>query len=138
MLLNSDPEPSSPNYDAPRAEGQRLDTCDLREAHQGALKLLADAELSELGERSARELDEKHLMDESHELCVNVVYGPEVLGYLRNREAESGGLQPISLSEEYLKVGGKICDRRVVQAGYCLAAVLKEIVHQPTPPSHDR
>jgi hypothetical protein len=112
---------------------------DLREAHQEALKLMANAELTELGERGARELDEKQWMDESHELCVNVVYGPDVVGYLRNREAEgSTNLQPIALSEEYLKAGGKICDRRVVQAGYRLAAVLKEIVDQPTPPSHDR
>jgi hypothetical protein len=112
---------------------------DLREAHQDVLKLLAIPELAELGERSARELDEKQWMDESHELCVNVVYGPELLGYLRNRETEGGtDLQPISLPEEYLKAGGKVCDRRAVQAGYRLAAVLKEIVDHPTPPSHDR
>jgi len=68
-------------------------------------------------------------LDESHELCESVVYGPDVLGYLRNREAEGGtDLQPISLPGEYLRAGGKICDRRIVQAGFRLAAVLKEIV----------
>jgi len=49
--------------------------------------------------------------------------------FARNRKAEGGtGLEPISFPEEYLKAGGKDCDKRVVQTGCRLAAVLKQIV----------
>jgi hypothetical protein len=59
---------------------------------------------------------------------VNVAYGPEVTRYLRNLEQDGGELQPIELSEDYLKEGGAICERRVVEAGYRLGAVLKQLV----------
>jgi S1/P1 Nuclease len=102
---------------------------EFRHAHQEALKLMADPDLAKLGERSAAQLDEKDWLEESRELAVNVVYGPEVIGYLRNMDQEGAKeLQPITLEADYLKAGGKVCNQRVVQAGYRLAAVLTQIV----------
>jgi len=46
-----------------------------------------------------------------------------------SQRAEGGtDLRPISLPDEYLKSGGKICDSRVVQAGCRLAAASRMIV----------
>ena len=51
------------------------------------------------------------------------------MGYLRNIEQEGGKeLKSFEFDADYLRAGGKICDKRVVQAGYRLAAVLKQIV----------
>jgi len=98
-------------------------------AHQEALKLMKYPELVALGEKSAQKIDEADWLEESRELAVNVAYGAEVMGYLRNLEQEGGGeIQPITLDTDYLKTGGKVCEKRVVQAGYRLGAVLKQIV----------
>jgi hypothetical protein len=97
-------------------------------AHQRALKLMTDTDLVALGDKSAGQLDEKDWLEESRELAVNVVYGDEMMSYLRNAEQEGTELQPISLDVDYLRAGGKVCDKRVVQAGYRLAAVLKQIL----------
>jgi hypothetical protein len=61
-------------------------------------------------------------------LAVGFTYSPEILSYLRNVEQEGADLKPIDLDADYWRAGGKICDKRVVQAGYRLAAVLKQIV----------
>jgi len=100
---------------------------ELPAAHREGLKLLADRDLATLGESSEMQLNEQQWLDESRELCVNVVYSPEVMSYLRNVEREGTVPRPIDFDEDYLRTGGKACDRRVVQAGYRLAAVLKQI-----------
>lgn len=101
----------------------------LRAAQNEAAKLMADADLAKLGESAIAGLDEKTWLNESRELAIGFVYSPELMGYLRNLEREGKSeLQPFEFDDEYLKAGGKICDRRVVQAGYRLAAVLKQIV----------
>jgi hypothetical protein len=97
-------------------------------AHQRALKLMAESDLATLGTKAADQLDEKDWLEESRELAVEVAYGPEVMGYLRNIEQEGGEIQPISLDADYLRAGGKVCEKRVVQAGYRLGAVLKQIL----------
>jgi hypothetical protein len=61
---------------------------------------------------------------------VGFTNSPELMGYFRNLERDGNSeLQPFEFDSEYQKAGGKICDRRVVQAGYRLAAELKQIVH---------
>jgi hypothetical protein len=100
----------------------------LQAAHNEAAKLIADADLSKLGETAAIQLDEETWMNESRELAVNFVYSPDLLNYVRKVEQEGSDLKPFEFDEGYLRAGGKICDKRVVQAGYRLAAVLKQIV----------
>jgi hypothetical protein len=101
----------------------------LRGAHQEAAKLLEASELAMLGDTAAAHLDEETWVNESRELAMSFTYSPELIAYLRGVENEGGkGLKPFEFSEDYLKAGGKICDKRIVQAGYRLAAVLKQIV----------
>jgi hypothetical protein len=96
-----------------------------REVRNRAIALAADAGLSEVGQAAAANLDERAWRDESHVLALGAVYDPEILLALRKQEALTGPLEPLTLSEEYLKMGGRISQRRIVQAGYRLAAVLK-------------
>ncbi|MBI1914414.1 MAG: S1/P1 nuclease [Planctomycetes bacterium] len=99
-------------------------------ARNRAIQLMNDEELSALGAEAAKNLDEKTWLDESHLLAVTVAYDPEVIGRLRILEmsGDEGEFEPIKLSETYLKTGSAIADRRVVQAGYRLGAILKETV----------
>lgn len=101
----------------------------MKTAHEEALKLMADADRAALGEKAATQLDEKDWLEESRDLAVNVAYGPDILAHLRSLEEKGATeVQPITLGEEYLKEGGEVSRRRVVQAGYRLGAVLKQIV----------
>jgi hypothetical protein len=102
-------------------------TVDLKTARDDALRLMSNAELKQLGEKSAGELDEKLWLDESRQLATTVVYDDEILTPLRGYERQGGEVKPIELSEDYLRRGSRIADRRVVQAGYRLGAILKAI-----------
>ena len=107
----------------------------LREARNDALTLMAHPELQPLGPAAAAQLDHLVWFDESRKLAVSVVYTPEVLTPLQGLEAErqpgeTAELTPIpklELSEEYLKTGGQVAQRRLIEAGYRLGAVLSEI-----------
>jgi hypothetical protein len=101
---------------------------DLAAARNDAIRFIADADLADLGQNSAKQLDEEVWLNESHDLCGSRVYDAEVLAYLRDRESADQKLEPLKLSEDYLRAGGRICTRRVVQAGYRLGAILKSIV----------
>jgi hypothetical protein len=82
-----------------------------------------------LGKSAAAELDEKVWRDESHLLALTATYDPEIMIALRKAEA-AGALpeQPLVLSEDYLKMGGRLAERRVIQAGFRLGAVLRAVV----------
>ena len=62
-------------------------------------------------------------------MAKSAVYDTEVLAALVQMEAV-GRVDPIDLSELYLKAGGGIAETRMVQAGYRLGAVLKELVRE--------
>jgi hypothetical protein len=98
-----------------------------RAARNAALKLAADKKLSQLGQESQAQLDQVVWRDESHALATDHVYTKEVLDALRRMEA-AGAVEEISLSEDYLKAGGHIAERRVVQAGYRLAELLRSLI----------
>ena len=89
----------------------------------------ADEKAVALGKAAADELDEKAWRDESHLLALTATYDPEIMIALRKAEA-TGALPeaPLVLSEDYLKMGGRLSERRVIQAGYRLAAVLRAVV----------
>ena len=107
----------------------------LREARNDALTLMANPELQPLGPAAAAQLDHLVWFEESRKLALLVVYTPEILTPLQGLESErSAGetaeLSPIpklGLSEEYLRTGGHVAQRRLVEAGYRLGAVLAEI-----------
>jgi hypothetical protein len=100
-----------------------------RTARNRAITLVNDPDESKLGIQSAQQLDEKTWLDESHELAESTAYDSEVTGFLRGY-ADEKEAPPIHLTERYLKTGGKVAEQRVVQAGYRLGAVLKDIVDQ--------
>jgi hypothetical protein len=101
---------------------------DFREAHNKALSEMANQKLAALGTEAALRLDEKIWLDESHDLAKKYVYTEDVLQALRSMESIGETVQPIELSEPYLQSGGRVAQRRVVQAGYRLGAVLKLLV----------
>ena len=98
----------------------------LREARNAALQLLQDAEHAAAGKRAAQELAEQAWMNESHRIAGESAYDAEVRTALRRMEA-AGRIEPIELSEAYLKAGGRIAQRRLVEAGFRLGAVLKQV-----------
>jgi hypothetical protein len=100
---------------------------EFRGARNAALKLAANEELNRLGKQSQWVLDEVAWRDESHAIAVDSVYTTEVIDLLRKMET-AGSVEEISLSEDYLKAGGQIAERRVVQAGLRLAELLKSLV----------
>jgi hypothetical protein len=100
-----------------------------RTAHNRAIKVGNDPELSRIGTDAATTLDEKVWLDESHDFAESTVYDSEVTGFLRGYVSEKEA-PPIHLTERYLKTGGNLAERRVVQAGYRLGAVLKTIADE--------
>ncbi len=101
-----------------------------REARNDALRLLGDMPMTELGKDAARDLNEKTWLEESRRLAESYVYDPQVLTHVRLMEKDPSAkdFPPLELSEDYLKAGAKVCDRRVVQAGYRLGAVLHDLL----------
>jgi hypothetical protein len=101
---------------------------DFREPRNKAIGDLAKPEFAALSAGAAMTLDEKAWLNESHVLAKSQVYTDEVLAALRRMEAMGDIVEPIGLSEDYLKAGGRVAERRVVEAGYRLGAVLKTLV----------
>ncbi|HTN77675.1 MAG TPA: S1/P1 nuclease [Pirellulaceae bacterium] len=99
-----------------------------REARNFSFVMTTDEEFKALGLAAAAELDEKKWLDESHHIATNTAYGPEILSPVRLMEEDSDTeYPPITLTEDYLQAGGRVADRRLVQAGYRLGAILKQV-----------
>jgi hypothetical protein len=97
-----------------------------RTAHNRAIKMANDPELSKMGTDASTKLVEKTWLDESRALAESTAYDSEVTGYLRGYVDEKEA-PPIHLTERYLKTGGGVAETRVVEAGYRLGAVLNQI-----------
>jgi hypothetical protein len=81
------------------------------------------------GEGAAGELREDRWLDESFELAKSDVYSLDVLSHLRVYEMDNEHeLLPLDLADGYLRSGGRHCDKRMIAAGYRLAAVLKQLI----------
>jgi hypothetical protein len=100
----------------------------LKEARDEALTLMIDDDFKKQGEAARAQLDEETWLKESQQLAQTYVYSDEVLAPLRNYEnATELKKNPLGLSKDYMQTGGKIAKQRVVEAGYRLGLVLKEI-----------
>jgi hypothetical protein len=99
---------------------------DFREPRNKAIAFVNDPAKAAIGKAAAAKLDEKTWLDESHEYCDNVAYDDEVRGHLRGF-ADKSEAPAIQLTERYLKAGGALAEQRVIQAGYRLGAVTKEV-----------
>jgi hypothetical protein len=96
-------------------------------ARTEALRLRNDPQFSALGKKAAI-LDEKTWLDESHRLALTAAYDRTVLSSLRAAEqttSKLNKLEPITLSERYLAKARPISNRRLIESGYRLGALLK-------------
>lgn len=82
------------------------------EARSKAIGDPAKPEIAALGVGAVMNLDEKAWLDESHDLAKSQVYTAEVLAALRRMEAVGDAVEPLGLSEDYLKSGGRVAERR--------------------------
>jgi S1/P1 Nuclease len=94
-----------------------------------AIRLLGDPKMRELGERAAANQDVKAWLEESHQQAKAVAYDGEVTDCVRRFEKSGAGaeLPRMSLSEGYLKQGGAVASRCVVEAGYRLGKMLEGV-----------
>jgi S1/P1 Nuclease len=98
-----------------------------REPRNKAIAFVNDEAKAAIGKAAATKLDEKTWLDESHQICDTVVYDEEVRGFLRGYLDQTSA-PPITLTERYLKAGGAVAETRVIQAGYRLGAVTKQVL----------
>ena len=91
-----------------------------------AAALVKNSAMLTLGTDAAKDLNEQTWLNESKVLATNVVYDPEVMGTLRGLESTHEDIEnePIDLSEAYLRTGADAAEKRVVQAGFRLGAIL--------------
>jgi hypothetical protein len=80
-----------------------------------------------LGQSAVSELQQSAWLAESELFAKADAYAGEVLAAVAKMEAAGGPPQEIELSERYLKAGGMAAEWRMVQAGYRLGAVLKQL-----------
>jgi hypothetical protein len=101
--------------------------CTVTEARNDALTLLTkQAELQVIA-NVQQQLNEEQWMRESQEIALASVYTNEVLSPLRQiKSMEELKKNPLGLTPDYLKTGGMICKRRLIEAGLRLGAILQE------------
>ncbi len=94
-----------------------------------AIRVLDDPQMRDLGERAAASQNIKAWLEESHEFATTVAYDAEVTDFVRRFEQSSSGteLPRLSLSEDYLKHGGAVATRCLVEAGYRLGKMLEGV-----------
>jgi hypothetical protein len=97
-------------------------------ARNKAIAYVNDASFAQIGSEAAAVLDAEAWSAESHALAKSAVYSDDVMAALKAMEAGSGVVEQIELLEDYLKTGGQVAERRMVQAGYRLGAVLKAVI----------
>jgi hypothetical protein len=85
--------------------------------------------MRELGERAAANQDIRAWLGESHQFATTVAYNSEVTDSVRRFEqsASSTELPRLSLSAGYLKQGGEVANRCLVEAGYRLGKLLEGV-----------
>lgn len=104
------------------------DDISLNDVRGRAAKLVSDPKLREVGEKASKDLKVNTWSEESHELAKSFTYDPLVLREVMKKESTpKEKLEPVVLPKGYLKGAGEHAQRRGVQAGYRLAAVLEEI-----------
>ncbi|HEX5470321.1 MAG TPA: S1/P1 nuclease [Lacipirellulaceae bacterium] len=101
------------------------------ESYETLRNLAANVEhnrkLAEDGRRAAATLDIDKWIDESYDLARRYTYTKEVLQKVSAREDHSH-LGPLDLSANYKSQAEAICERRAAEAGYRLAAVVKQLL----------
>jgi len=103
---------------------------------QQARGWLADAELRSLAGSAERELEIDPWLDEDCALARSLVYTPAILAAVQRAEGGALDVKPdVSLGEAYLAAARRAAQRRAVQAGARLAAILKGLASPVAPRS---
>jgi hypothetical protein len=101
---------------------------DFREARNYAFGIANDDAIVMLGKSAAMELNEEKWLEESHDLAKSTAYSADILAAVRVIDGGQGAeFAPIVVPDDYLKSCGRASDRRLVQAGYRLGAILKTL-----------
>jgi hypothetical protein len=102
---------------------------EFRVAKNRAIEFAQEEQWRVIGGAAAEAAKDDAWVSESEALARDNAYDSEVLGEVAKMEA-ANLIREIGLSERYLQAGGRIAERRLVEAGYRLGAVLMEIVRQ--------
>jgi hypothetical protein len=86
-----------------------------------------DPKLAAIGQQAAGTADVEKWIDESRELATRFAYSEEVLKLIAARETHPH-LGPLNLSAEYRANAETVAERRAMQAGYRLAALLQQLL----------
>src|SRR5205807_1658158 len=99
-----------------------------RVARNRGTEYAEDSKWRSVGKPAMNELKEDGWLAESEQIARTTGYDSEVLGIIGKLEVSGEMPIDIELSERYLKTGGAIAERRLVEAGYRLGAVLKTLL----------
>ncbi len=93
-----------------------------------AAELSNDSAMQRLGAEAAAALSPETWLDESHTVAKDVVYTEEILEAVTEAEFNRDeDVEVIPLDDEYFETAGAAARKRVVQAGYRLAAMLERL-----------
>ena len=86
-------------------------------------------EFAALGEKAIQTLDPTTWRAESFELAKEYVYDSEITTFLKALDMSGAAANSMActVTEDYLKHGGKVSEKRVVEAGYRIGKVLSEL-----------
>src|SRR5262245_35317754 len=102
-------------------------TSDYKSCRDRAIAFVNAENWEAAGNSAAAVLDEKDWLLESNALAREFVYSPDILSSVAKAETAGGSLDPLDMSEDYFKAGGRVAERRVAEAGYRLGAILRQI-----------
>jgi hypothetical protein len=84
-----------------------------------------DEDLKKIGERAASEMEFVKWIDESQDLARTASYHENILAEVRSKERTDTPLVPIDLPKAYFKEGGKIAQRRAIEAAFRLSKLME-------------
>ena len=100
---------------------------DYKSCRDKAIAIVNAENSRSVGNSAAAVLDEKDWLLESHTLAREAAYSPDILAAVAKAESTGGALTPLEMNEAYLQAGGRIVERRLIEAGYRLGTVLRQI-----------
>jgi hypothetical protein len=96
----------------------------IREVDRQATQLSNRGRYREVWQSAATETDPSEWARESHELCKADVYADDILTAIRGTPL-GDQIEPLRLSEEYMRNAGGIARRRIIEAGARLAVLIR-------------
>lgn len=108
-----------------RVRGGKLSQINLPKIRDAVDLLLDDNALVQSGKKGAQSLSFDDWVEESYELAIEDAYSTSVRAKVAKAEEKGWSGVKVKLSKAYVRKGKEIARRRVVEAGYRLAELLK-------------